>query len=258
MNKAKLKKITNVITNVLLYVFLVICVVAVILTLFSKRSDDGTAEIFGYQMRLVTSDSMAKSEFTGVSEYDIKDIPIRSMVFIEVVPDDPDEAYAWYDALDEGDVLTFRYVYAQQVTITHRITNIQKNANGGFDIELEGDNKNSEDGLLTQKIDTSVKTSPNYVIGKVVGQSYVFGLVMSVLMNPIGIILIIMVPCFVIILFEIFKIVKVLNADKHNREQAEKEQKENELNELRRKLAELEKMQTGGGNNEENKEDKQE
>ena len=47
-----------------------------------------------------------------------------------------------------GDVLTFRYVYATQVTITHRITSITEEANGEFIIELAGDNKNSEDGQL--------------------------------------------------------------------------------------------------------------
>jgi signal peptidase I len=57
MNKAKVKKIWDIVLNVLMYLFLAICLVSVILTVFAKRND-GAAEIFGYQMRTVISDSM--------------------------------------------------------------------------------------------------------------------------------------------------------------------------------------------------------
>jgi choline-glycine betaine transporter len=166
------------------------------------------------------------------------------MVFVKVMPDDPAEADEFYRSLKVGDVLTFRYVYTTQVTITHRITSITEKDTGGFVIELAGDNKNAEDGQLIQSIDTSIPNSTNYVIGKVTGQAYWLRLTMSFLMQPIGIILIIIVPCFIIILLEIFKIARVLGADKKKREQEEKEQKESELEELRRKLAELEKDKT--------------
>ncbi len=99
MDKAKIKKISNVVLNVLLYIFLAICIFSVFLTVFSKKDPDGAAEIFGYQMRVVTSESMAKSEHTDVSSYKIKDIPLRSMVFVEVIPDDPAEADKWYRSL---------------------------------------------------------------------------------------------------------------------------------------------------------------
>ena len=241
MGKSKIKKIGNIALDVLLYVFLAICIFAVLITVVSKKDIDGAAEIFGYQMRVVTSDSMSASEFTDVSEYKIKDIPIRSMVFIKVMPSDPAEAAEFYRSLKVGDVLTFRYVYTTQVTITHRITSITEKDTGGFVIELAGDNKNSEDAQLIQSIDTSIPNNTNYVIGKVTGQAYWLGLILSFLMQPIGIILVIIVPCFIIILLEIFKIAKVLGTDKKKREQEEKEQKESELEELRRKLAELEK-----------------
>lgn len=242
MDKAKMKKIGNIALNVLLYIFLAVCIFSVLITVLSKRDSDGAAEIFGYQLRVVTSESMAKCELTDVSAYEIKDIPLRSMVFVSVMPEDPAKADEWYRSLSKGDVLTFRYVLrTTQVTITHRITNITEKPTGGFVIELAGDNKNSEDGQLTQVIDTSIPNNTNYVIGKVTGQAYLLGVIMSFLMQPIGIILLIIVPCFIIILLEILKIVRVLGADKKKREQEEKEKKENELEELRRKLAELER-----------------
>ncbi|MBR2474419.1 MAG: hypothetical protein IKB51_05260 [Clostridia bacterium] len=265
MEKSKIGKI---VLDTLLYIFLAISIFSVFITVLSKRDADGAAEVFGYQMRVVTSDSMAESEFTDVSAYKIKDIPIRSMVFIKAMPDEADKADDFYRSLKIGDVLTFRYVYTTQVTITHRITYITEKDTVGFIIELAGDNKNSEDGQLVQVIDTSIPNNTNYVIGKVTGQSYSLGLLMSFLMQPVAIVLLIIVPCFIIISLEVLKITKVLSADKKKREQEEKEEKEKELEELRRKLAELEKEKnelnppkptvTDINDNEENKEDKTE
>ena len=247
MEKSKIKKAASVLGNILIYVFLVACIFSVVITLFSKRDSDGAAEIFGYQMRIVTSDSMAKSEYTDVSDFEIKSIPIRSMVFVEVIPEDAKEADEWYRSLKVGDVLTFRYVYTQQVTITHRIVSIIEKDTGGYIIELAGDNKNSEDGQLVQSIDTSIPYSTNYVIGKVVSQAYILGVIMSFLMMPAGMIFVIILPCVIIMLIEVLKIIKILGEDKRNkqREAQEKEEKENkekeeEIAELRRRLAEFE------------------
>ena len=242
MNKAKLKKIGSIFGNVILYIFIAICLFSVFLTIFSKKDADGAAEVFGYQMRVVVSDSMAKCEYTDVSDYKIKSIPIRSMIFVKVIPDDPSEADEFYRSLKVGDVLTFRYVYTTQETITHRIVSIYEKGTGGFVIELAGDNKTSEEGQLRQTIDTSVPNNMNYVIGKVTGQAYLVGLVMSFLMQPIGIILAIIVPCFIIVLLEVIKITMVITNGKRHKEKLEKEKQENELEELRRKIAELEQI----------------
>lgn len=240
MNKETIKRIGNILQNGLLYLFLTVCVLAVLLTLFSKKDADGTAEIFGYQMRVVTSDSMAECEHTDVSEFQIKHIPIRSMVFVRVMPEDVTKVNDWYRSLQVGDVLTFRYVYTNQVTITHRITSITEKDTGGFIIELAGDNTNSTSGQLYQTIDTSIPNNTNYVIGKVTGQSYLFGLVMSLLMTRIGVVLAIILPCLVIILLEVIKMARVLTADKKAREREDLARAENELNELRRRVLELE------------------
>ena len=238
MEKETMKKMSGTLFNVVLYVFLAVCVLSVFLTVFSKK-DDGATEVGGYQLRIVTSDSMAACELTDVSAFEIKDIPIRTMVFVEVMPDDPTEADVWYRALKVGDVLTFRYVYSTQVTITHRITSITEKETGGFIIELAGDNKTSEDGQLKQVIDTSLPYNTNYVIGKVTGTSYLFGVVMSFLMKPISIVLIVILPCFAIIMLEVIKIMRMLSADKRKKEIAKREEIEGELEELRNRLAQL-------------------
>lgn len=239
MNRKKLKTIGNIALNVLLYVFLAVCVLAVVLAIIAKKEPDGAVDVFGYQLRIVTSDSMGASEYTDVSEYEIGSIPVRSLILIQTVPEEGTDD--WYRDLEVGDVLTFRYVYTQQVTITHRIVSISERETGGFLIELAGDNKTSADEYPNgQVIDTSIPYNTNYVIGKVVGKTFILGLILSLLMQPLGIVLMIILPCLVIILLEVNKIVKVSAAEKRKREEEVIAKKEQEILELRQKVAALE------------------
>lgn len=254
-NKEKLKKIGNIALNVLTYVFIVLCIVAVLFTIFSKKDIDGAAEIFGYQMRIVETDSMAKCELTDVSDYDIKSIPRGSLIFIKLMPDDDEKADEWYASIKEGDVLTFRYVYTSQVTITHRVSSIEKKSDGGYLINLEGDNKNLDTDTLTQTIDTSIPDNTNYVLGKVTGQSVLLGFIFSLLKSTAGIILIVIVPCLIIIVLEVMKIVETLSADKKAKRAEEDKKKDEELEALRRRLNELENKEPKNNPSEDNKEE---
>ena len=251
---AKAKKGLKIALNVLMYAFLVLCVVAVVLTLSAKK-DKGEISIFGIQMKLVVSESMAKSEFTDVSQYEIKDIPLNSMVFVEVMPENETEKAEWLKKLKVGDVLTFRYTYTTQVTITHRIVNITDNGKGGYLIDLKGDNKtDATSSTLEQTIDTSDVISPNYIIGKVTGQSVLIGNLVTVLKTPVGMVCIVILPCLAIIVYDIIKIFSVVMEDRRNKAKEEKarleeekekaqqesERQRSEIEELKRKLAELE------------------
>ena len=104
-----LKKGGKIAGNILLYLFIAICLLGVILAITSKKDDDGTATIFGKQLRFVLSPSMEKCDATDVSGFEIKDIPTKSVVFIDTVPEDEAKAAAWYADLKVGDVLTFKY-----------------------------------------------------------------------------------------------------------------------------------------------------
>ena len=239
------KKVLGILGNVVLGIFLLLCVFTLFLTVFSPKDEtDGTAELFGYQFRIVISDSMGACEATDVSSYDIKSIPLYSMVFVQLVPRDATEAARWYEEnVKEGDVLTIKYVYDTQVTITHRVTEKIPNPNGGYTLKLEGDNTNSEQQeQLVQVIDTSDRDSFNYVVGKVTGQSVVLGGTVSLLRSPFGIIFLIIMPCVAIIIFEVIRIIGVLRSDKVKLQKEENAKKDEELDELRRRLAELEKI----------------
>lgn len=218
MTKKASGQVLKILGNILLFLFLLLCIFAVILTVSSKKDVDGASEIFGHQVRIVTSDSMASCEYTDVSKYKIKSIPVRSVVLIELVPDDEDAAAEWYSALKVGDVLTFRYVYNSSVTITHRITSILEKPDGSYEIALAGDNVNSSSGVLYQTIDTSDKSSPNYVIGKVTAKSYPLGVFLSFLKTPMGIALLIVLPCALIVLLEVIRIIRILGAERRRKD----------------------------------------
>ena len=238
--KLDYKKIGKIAYNLIMYFFLVLCSLALVLTITAKRSQDGTAEIFGYQLRNVLTPSMEKCDETDVSGFGIKSIPKDSMILVQSVPEDKTEAEKWYSELRVGDVLTFRYVYVTQVTITHRITSITEKESGGYIIELAGDNKNSDSSQLYQTIDTSDEASPNFVLGKVVGVLSMLGFIVSLIKTPIGLIFIVIIPCFIIILLEILKILGAYNAEKRNQSREEEKKKDEELEELKRRLAALE------------------
>ena len=173
-------KFLEIIITVFLCALAMVCIIAILLTMFSPKGTDGASQIFGYELRIVESNSMEACDETDVSKYEIGSFQKNTMVALELVPDRDDEAYDWYSSVKVGDVLTLRYTYDRQVTITHRVTSITEKEDGsGFIIELEGDNKDSNSAQLKQVIDTSEKESRNYVIGKVVWKSYFMGVVVG-------------------------------------------------------------------------------
>ncbi len=242
--KSLSKKILSIVLNVLLYTFIGVCALVLILTVVSKRSESGGVEIFGYQLMTVSTESMEKCDGTDVSGYDIGSIPQNSLIFVQTKPTDPAELEAWYESIEEGDVLTFRYQYARQVTITHRVIGKIDNPSGGYTLTLQGDNKTDGTDLGVQIIDTSADpaTATNYVIGKVTGQSYILGVLLTILSRPIGLVLCVILPCLIIMTLEIIRIVSVLGKGKKKKEQEEQAKKDAELEELRRRLAELEQQ----------------
>ncbi len=243
---SKAKKILSISLNVLSYLFFAICLVALFFSIKLKlddRDNDGAVDIFGMQMRIVQSDSMAELKDAEYdSEWRIKNIPVRSMIFIETVPEDEAEAEAWYAELKNGDVLTFRYLYTTQETITHRIVNKYEKEGGGYIFELEGDNKASESaGGLTQIVDTTATDSPNYVIGKVVSQSYPLGLLITAVKSPIGIICMVMLPCFIIAIIEVIRLIGAVTEGKKKKEKEEAQKRDEEFEAMKKQLEELRK-----------------
>ena len=137
--------------------------------------------LFGYGAKIVMSSSMEKNPSVNVEEEAIKDIPVRSLVVIELIPENEIERETFYRKLRVGDVLTFSYRAAGEgILITHRVQEIEKSGNG-YRITLRGDN-----GTLagTQVIDTADKNSKNRIIGRVVYCSHALGVLICALREP--------------------------------------------------------------------------
>ncbi len=246
--KETVKKVISIVSNVLMYVFLALCLFMVVVSVAAKKDpnrgkySDGAVTVFGHQMLFVKSDSMEKNEYFDAEDYKIKDIPVKSMVFVEVCPDNEAEFNEWCDELEIGDVLTFRYYYTSQVTITHRIKDIEEQETGGYKITLEGDNRSSPDSVGEQILYTDRQFNDdnyNYVIGKVVGQSYLLGLLIYASKQPLGIVLLIILPCVIIIVLEVIRIVSTLNAEKAEKVKVAQQAQEDEIEKLKQQLAQL-------------------
>ncbi len=245
--KQKVLKALQIAGDVLFCLIIAFALFVLIISVSAKRDADGTANVFGYQLRFVRSGSMEKCDQTDVSGYKIKSIPVKSCVFIKKAPapEDQQALNEWCSALSVGDVLTFQYskygaANIQDKVITHRIVKIEPKE-GGYIITLEGDNKNDTGSVGQQVIDTTKADGLDYIIGKVEGQSYFLGLCVYALKSPIGLIFIIIVPCMIVIAYEVVKIITVLNKDKKDRQQQEKTAKEDEIALLRKQLEELQK-----------------
>lgn len=245
--KQKVLKALQIAGDVLFCLIIAFALFVLIISVSAKRDADGTANVFGYQLRFVQSGSMEKCDQTDVSGYKIKSIPVKSCVFIKKAPapDDQQALKEWCSALSVGDVLTFQYskygaANIQDKVITHRIVKIEPKE-GGYIITLEGDNKNDTGSVGQQVIDTTKADGLDYIIGKVEGQSYFLGLCVYALKSPVGLVFIIIVPCMIVIAYEVIKIITVLNKDKKDRQQQEKTAKEDEIALLRKQLEELQK-----------------
>lgn len=274
------KKVLGIVGFVLAIMFFIVCLFGLILSISSKKDKDGAATLFGYQMRIVLTSSMEASEETDVSAYKIKSIKAGSMVFIKTVPTEEEDAEKFYSELNVGDVLTFVYRYDTAYTITHRIVDIitpaQRNMSilspeydefilenpeyvtyidgqDGYVIFLDGDNKNgtryegdvhSNSTAGQQIIDTADSPEESlykHVIGKVFGVSYVVGVVVGALKTPLGIGLIIILPCLIIIVYELIRIAGAVNEDKRRKDKEIQEKQSDEIADLKRQIAELEK-----------------
>lgn len=247
------KKVANIVLDVVVVAVLLLAFFTIVVTVNAKKSKDGTATIFGYQLRFVQSGSMEKCAYTDVSKYKVKSIKVKSCVFIKTAPTSEKEINEWYKTLKVGDVLTFQYNRENAANkdnydgdskiITHRVIKIEKKETGnGYIITLKGDYKSSKDSEpAEQVIDTEYDTpaTTTYIIGKVTGQSYLLGLCVYVLKLRVGIICFIIIPCLVIIVFQILRITNVLGADKKNKRKEEQANKDDEIEELKRQLAAL-------------------
>ncbi len=201
----------------MLYTFFLICIIAVVFAVAFKRSSDGCVTLFDRQIRIVTTNSMEYCADTDVSEYEIGSIPAKSMVYIEVVPKEQEKREEWYASLRKGDVLTFRYDYGKEKVITHRIVEITEDEQG-YEIQLAGDNEASNADSLTQ----TIHTADGKIIGKVTWSNRTVGVLLTAVKSPVGIICIIILPSFLLLIYEVLGFARWQEEEELRKERAKR------------------------------------
>ncbi len=127
-----------------------------------------------------------------------------------------------------GDIITFtsndpRY---SGLTITHRIVGIEKAKNGAVYFRTKGDNNNTEDDALV---------SYDSIYGKVILKIPKIGYIQYFLTRFYGWILLIVIPCLGVIIYDIIKVIKTVRnsfTGKKDNKKQKKELKNNEYIEI--------------------------
>ena len=227
--KAKAKKIINIILDALFISFAAFAVVAIIFRNTTSNNKDGRS-INGYQLRTVETGSMAENN-------SIHTLPVNSLIRIKEAPEAEEKKTQFYEDLKVGDVVTFVYYTSingklGQYVYTHRL--IEKIAvageQGGYRLTLMGDAETASGGVQTVYTNPlSAEQSFSYVIGKVVWVNHPIGEVVSFLKSRSGILVLVVIPCSILCLFEIGKIIFYVMKDKKEKKALVEAEKEAQL-----------------------------
>ena len=205
----KFGKIAGILFPTLLYTIFILCALGTIFAASLRNRPNDAIRVLGYEARYVLSGSMEKNPSTDVSAYKVKSIKKHSIVFIETPPRKAEKREKWYAALKVGDVMTFYYGYIGGEAITHRIVDIEEKQDR-YILSLKGDNPPKNAESMKQVINASPKDGQNEIVGKVVGKSYLLGLLASTLARPIGIVFLLIAPCLIIVLYETARIISAV------------------------------------------------
>ena len=187
----KLKKVINVIVDILIVVVLMVSILIVVLSLTSKSS--GVPNIFGYAPLSVQSDSMEPTFSEG------------DLIFAKVSKD-PNERFEVNDVVSFNDTIN-----GETVINTHRVVKIEYDESNGVQrVHTKGDNAPEED--------TKVKTQYD-ILAKYIGTRIpVLGGILSYVRTQEGFFFCILLP---MILFFVYEIIRVItNIMAYNREKA--------------------------------------
>lgn len=251
-SKSPLKIVWNIVSWVLVG-FCLLFAVSIIVARVKMPNQNSVMSIGGTEMRIVLTGSMEGSDefYEQNPEYEIKDLPVDTLLFIKKVPyHDDEETQArlqneFYEDVKEGDILTFYYSGTSYI-VTHRV--IEKTyENGIYTFVCRGDNPEGDKFISEASPTQTVKSNSGHIIGKVTGANFALGwTIKNVVQNKVVVILVIIVPSFIMMVYEIFKIFYILSEEKKDKiNKEEKDKRDAELDELKRQIEELKKEKGG-------------
>lgn len=171
-----MKKVINIVKNILVWLVVILAVGMMIFTIISVTTfNRNDRHLFGYRAYVVTSDSMSKTDFDAGDLILVKNV-------------DP-------ATLKEGDIITYMSQNPESFgeTITHKIRSITKDANGnpGFITY----------GTTTDTDDATIVTYP-YVLGRYEKAIPNVGTFFTFLKTTQGYFVCIFIPFMLLILYQ--------------------------------------------------------
>lgn len=185
----------------------IVAAVLLVSGMYIYDRNGGTLDFSETDVKIVVSGSM---DGQPRGQYDIKTIPVGSMVFIHKVSEGDSQVF--YSSLEVGDVITFHYrhpVSYEDMVVTHRITSITESG-GVYTYECRGDSIVDDPTNGSVQVVTS---SSGDVIGKVVGVAPWLGQLVVFLSTWEGKVCLIITPCLILILSEMRNIIRILHGN---------------------------------------------
>lgn len=207
-----MKKILNIIKNVVVWLIVVLAVCMMIFTVVSVNTfDRNDRSLFGYKAFIVLSDSMSKTDFNA-----------GDLVFVKQV--DP-------ATLNEGDIIAYTSQNTANYgeTVTHKIRTLTKDANGDPGFITYGTTTDTDDEVIV--------TYP-YILGKYQGRIPKAGTFFNFLKTTPGYVVCILVPFLLLILIQGLNSIKLFRRYRKER----MEEMEEERVKIEAERAESQKM----------------
>ena len=207
-----MKKILNIIKNVVVWLMVALAVCMMIFTVVSVNTfDRNDRSLFGYKAFIVLSDSMSKTDFNA-----------GDLVFVKQV--DP-------ATLKEGDIIAYTSQNTANYgeTVTHKIRTLTKDANGDPGFITYGTTTDTDDEVIV--------TYP-YILGKYQGRIPKAGTFFNFLKTTPGYVVCILVPFLLLILIQGLNSIKLFRRYRKER----MEEMEEERVKIEAERAESQKM----------------
>lgn len=213
--ESKVKKIAGTALNVILWVFVILCIAVTVVAVSASNNSKGIPSVAGKSFLSVLTGSMNAAKPEWVPEGKPSGFAPGTMIVSDYIADDAKAI----DALEVGDIITFEWDMDGDARImpgeynTHRIKEIARDASGSLvRVVTQGDNPEYSHGN-TETVDRSAILA-RYTGTKMAG----VGNVMKFLSTQLGFGLCVLLPIVLFFLYElavfILTLVKVRNADK--------------------------------------------
>ncbi len=218
-NKVGAKKVLNIIKTVIVWVIFAIAAAMMIFTIVSVNTfDQNNRDLFGFKAFTVRTDSMSATDFDSGDIVFTKNVDPKTLV--------------------EGDVIAFVSQEADSFgeTITHKIRRLTTGEDGTPGFITYG---------TTTDVDDEGMVEYEYVLGKYTGKIPNVGAFFLFLKEPIGYIMFIFIPFFILILYQGLNCVRLFRQyrkEQMQEMQNEREQIEKDKEETARMLQELQEL----------------